>query len=67
MSSSSLELEPEEDVYVRDLLEQHLELTQVWLILSSVWFAAAAKLHRSVTVGELKFFVIYQLELTQVC
>ena len=65
MSSSSLELEPEEEVYVRDLVEKHLELIQVWLILSSVWFAA--KLHRSVTVGELKFFVIYQLELTQVC
>ena len=28
-SSSDLELEPEEEAYVRDLLEQHLELTQV--------------------------------------
>ena len=28
-SGSSVELEPEEETYVRDLLEKHLELTQV--------------------------------------
>ena len=33
-SSSDLELEPEEEAYVRDLLEQHLELTQVCYLLN---------------------------------